>query len=433
VHRKIALLAILAVLALPANGIAESGRGRAVTLAVGGAPAELDVWEWVAREFADRTGIPVRLLRQPTDTGLRRQGLVLAMTAGKPDPDLFLMDVAWLAQFAASGWLAPLDGLPGTGACPSPDDFFPRILELADRWKGRLVALPLYIDGGLLYYRKDLLKRYGYEGPPATWEQLLDASRRIQKEMRREQPGFYAFVWQGAQYEGLVCDFLEFAGADGGIDLDRNGTVVVDTPENRKALAFMRDLIHRWRVSPPSTYTEMKEEEVRLFFQEGNALFERNWPYAFALHREAGSPVRKSTGIAPLPSFRPGRSVSTLGGWHIGISARSDAPEESRKLLCFLTSREIQKELALRLGWNPGRRDVYEDPELLARMPHFRELRSVFETARPRPILPFYTPLSDILQRHLNAALAGKASPEEALSAAQRDMQRAASRYRRAR
>lgn len=433
VHRKLALLAILTALFLPVPGIGESGKGRAVTFAVGGAPAELDVWEEIAREFTDRTGTPVNLLRQPTDTGLRRQGLVMAMNARKQDPDLFLMDVAWLAQFAASGWLAPLDGLPGIGSCPSPDAFFPRILELADHWRGRLVALPLYIDGGLLYFRKDLLERYGYEGPPATWEKLLRASRKIQNEMRKTRPDFFAFVWQGAQYEGLICDFLEFAGADGGIVAKPDGTLVVDTPENRKALRFMRDLIHRHRVSPPSTYTGMKEEEVRLFFQEGNALFERNWPYALALHREAGSPVRDVTGIAPLPSFRPGRSVSTLGGWHIGISAYTDAPEESRMLLCFLTSYEIQKRLALRLGWNPGRRDVYDDPELLARMPHLRSLRSVFETARPRPILPYYTPLSEILQRHLNAVLAGKVSPEDALAAAQREMRMAASRYRRAR
>jgi len=433
VHRKIALLAVLATLFCTGSITAETAGKRPVTLAVGGAPAELDAWEEIAREFSGRTGIPVRLLRQPTDTGLRRQGLVLAMKARKEDPDLFLMDVAWLAQFAASGWLAPLDGPDGAGSCLSPDAFFPRILDLADRWEGRLVALPIYVDGGLLYYRKDLLARFGYAAPPSTWEELLQISRNIQKETRKTRPGFFAFVWQGAQYEGLVCNFLEFAGADGGIRVDRRGRVIVDTPENRKALSFMRDLIHRHRISPPSTYTGMKEEEVRLFFQEGNALFERNWPYALALHREAGSPVREATGIARLPAFRPGRGVSTLGGWHIGISAWTDAPAESRELLCFLTSYELQKRIALRLGWNPGRKDVYDDPELLDRMPHLRNLRSVFEAARPRPILPYYTPLSEILQRHLNAALAGESSPEEALAAAEREMQRTASRYRRGR
>jgi multiple sugar transport system substrate-binding protein len=432
-HRWPALAAFLVLLLLPPAAHGAAGERRPITFAVGGAPAELDAWEAIVREFTERTGIPVDLLRQPTDTALRRQGLVVALAARKTDPDVFLMDVAWLAQFAASGWLAPLDGAAAEGGGPDPAAFFPRIVELVDTFDGRLVALPLYVDGGLLYYRRDLLDRFGVEGPPGTWEELLRVSLRVQREMRRDRPGFYGFAWQGAQYEGLVCNFLEFAGADGGFVEGADGSLGVDTPANRRALAFMRDLIHTHGVSPPSTFTTMKEEEVRRFFQEGNALFARNWPYAYPLHREAGSPVRDATAIAALPAFVPGRGVSTLGGWHVGVSAFSDAPRESMALIRFLTSYEVQKKLALRLGWNPGRTDVYEDPELLARMPHLRELRRVFDTARPRPILPYYTQLSEILQRRLSAALAGRAAPAEALAAAEREMRRVVSRYRQAR
>jgi multiple sugar transport system substrate-binding protein len=429
-NRRAVLFAIAALLLAPAAARGATPDARLVTFAVGGAPAELDVWEAIVGEFTGRTGIPVELLRQPTDTGLRRQALVVALSARVADPDVFLMDVAWLAQFAASGWLAPLDAGTGGQACAPDNVFFPRVLDLVDRHRGRLVALPVYIDGGLLYYRKDLLERFGFTGPPDTWEDLLRASLRIQREMRKDRPGFWGFAWQGAQYEGLVCNFLEFAGADGGIALDEDGNLLVDTQANREALRFMRDLIHLQAVSPPSTYTGMREEEARLLFQGGNALFERNWPYALALHRAPGSPVREVTGIAALPAFGPGRAASTLGGWHVGISAFSDAPEESRKLVCFLTSYAIQKALALRLGWNPGRRDVYEDPTVLVRMPHFGTLRRVFETLRPRPVLPYYAQVSKILQRRLNAALAGRDSPAEALAAAQREIRRAVSRYR---
>jgi multiple sugar transport system substrate-binding protein len=252
----------------------------------------------------------------------------------------------------------------------------------------------------------------------------------VQAGERPANSGFFAFVWQGAQYEGLICNFLEFAGSDGSFTV-KDGSVSVDTPGNRKALRFMHDLIHRHGVSPPNTYTEMKEEEVRRFFQGGNALFERNWPYAFALHEEEGSAVRGKIAIAPVPSFAPGRSVSTLGGWHVGISRFSDAKTESYRLLCFLTSYEVQKKMALHLGWNPGRRDVYEDRDVLERMPHFRKLRTAFENARPRPIVPYYSQLSEILQRHLNAALSGKSSPGEALATAQKQMQAIVSRYHR--
>jgi len=425
---RIAILALLSACLLFALPGSARAQGRTITFAVGGAPSELDFWERLLRDFTAQTQIRVELLRQPTDTSLRRQSLVVALNARKSDPDVFLMDVAWLAQIAASGWLAPLDAPLGKGGCGERGAFFPRIVAVADTYGGRLVALPVYVDGGLLYYRTDLLRKYRLRGPPRTWDELLRDSETVQKGERRNHPRFFAFVWQGAQYEGLVCNFLEFAGAGGGFSV-ADGKVSIDTPGNRKALRVMRDLLHKYRVSPPNTYTEMREEETRLFFQEGNALFERNWPYAWALHEAPGSRVRGATAVAPMPSFARGRGVSTLGGWHAGVSRFSDAKEESFRFLCFLGSYAVQKKLALHLGWNPGRRDVYEDPEVLTRMPHLRSLRAIFENARPRPIVPYYSQLSEILQRHLNAALADRSSPEEALQAAQREMQAIASRY----
>jgi len=400
-----------------------------VTFAVGGAPAEFDQWERIARDFEAGTGIRVELLRQPTDTGLRRQGLTVPLLARQPSPDVFLMDVAWLPQFAASGWLAPLDPFLGKDGCAPKDAFFPRMIDTVDTFGGGVVAVPVYVDAGLLYYRTDLLEKYGLSGPPRTWEELLRESETVQRDERRSRPAFYAFVWQGAQYEGLVCDFLEFAGPEGTFGVD-NGVVAIDTPANRKALRFMRDLIAKYGISPPNTYTEMREEEVRAFFQAGNALFERNWPYAWALHESRGSPVRGKTGIAPLPGWKPGRGAACLGGWHAGISRYSDALTESAKFLCYLASYDTQKRLALSLGWNPGRRDLYADPELLAKNPWFPELLDAFGRARPRPQLPYYSQLSGILQRHLSAALAGESTPEQALSDARREMQALVSRYR---
>jgi multiple sugar transport system substrate-binding protein len=429
---RIRILLLVAVLLLGASGDAHPAGLRppvkTLTFAVGGAPSELDYWEELLREFTARTGIRVELLRQPTDTSLRRQTLSVALLARERDPDVFLMDVAWLSQFAASGWLAPLDPYLGRDGCSGRDAFFPRILELVDTWQGRTVALPVYVDGGILYYRTDLLRKYGIPGPPATWRQLKEAALTVQAGERSGRPGFYGFVWQGAQYEGLVCDFLEFAGADGGVKTV-GGQVIVDTPRNREALRFMRDLIHEYGISPPNTYTEITEEEARAIFQEGNALFERNWPYAWSLHQAPGSKVQGVTGAAPLPGFEPGSGTSCLGGWHIGLSRYGDAAAEGARLIGFLTSRETQKKLALRLGWNPGRMDVYDDPEVSERLPYYKELRAVIERARPRPVVPYYSQVSEILQRSLNAALAGRLSPGEALAAAQREIRDVLSRY----
>jgi multiple sugar transport system substrate-binding protein len=395
---------------------------KAVVFAVGGAPSEVSFWEELLHDFERQSGVRVELLRQPADTDQRRQGLVIALNARQPDPDVFLMDVAWLGLFAASHWLEPLEN--GVEAAP----FFQRVINLVDRQHGHLIALPVYLDCGLLYYRRDLLQRFRLPGPPNTWNELLSQALAVQSGMRKTNPRFYGFVWQGAQYEGLVCNFMEFSGSRGGF-LEQNGKLRVDVAANRTALAFMRDLIRRYRISPPSTYTEMKEEQVRLYFQAGDALFERNWPYAWSLHQSPASKVRNKIGMAPLPAPSNGERVATLGGWHIGLSRFSDRKPEAMKFVRFITSYETQKKIVLQMGWNPGLVDLYDDPDILRRAPHYRELKDILQTARPRPLLPYYTQVSAIAQRYISSVLAGQLSPGNALSAAQREIDALQERY----
>jgi multiple sugar transport system substrate-binding protein len=168
----------------------------------------------------------------------------------------------------------------------------------------------------------------------------------------------------------------------------------------------------------------MKEEEVRRSFQRGDALFERNWPYAWKLHQSEGSAVRGKVGIAPLPHFPGGESASTLGGWHIGISRFSDAKEKAWRFLQFVTSYRTQKALALNLGWNPGREDIYADPEVLAALPHLARLHEVFSHAVSRPTVPYYPQVSEVIQRYANRCLAGTIQPKPALERMQEEIER---------
>ena len=421
-------LALIVVWIFALAGCGEQQEPTSITFAVGGAPAELDFWQVLIEEFQNRSGIQVDLLRQPTDTELRRQGLVTSLRAGTTDPDVFLMDVAWLAQFAASDWLEPLDTHVQANQL-NLDVFFQKVLDLADRYQGQLIALPVYVDGGLLYYRQDLLNKYGFGKPPETWKELLRYSLVIQRGERETNPSFYGFVWQGAQYEGLICNWLEYVGSNTGGAVLKGQRLALDTTANAEATQFMYDLIRTHHISPPNTYTEMKEEEVRAFFQQGNALFERNWPYAWALHQREDSAVRGKIGIAALPHFSGGKSVSTLGGWHIGISKHSDAKQNSLELLKFVLSFDTQKRLALELGWNPGRKDVYVDKQVVEVLPHFAYLRNVFENLQPRPNLPYYTLISEVLQRHINGVLSGKLSAGQALDMAEQETQTIIDRY----
>ncbi len=415
--RRLGMAALsVALLVLACAG--EADKKKPVTLMIGGAPAELDYWEEVIGAFTEESGIAVELMRQPTDTDQRRQSLVVPLRAGEKNPDVFLMDIIWIGQFAASGWLEPLDARIAGGGFDL-NVFFGGIIEFADRYQGHVVALPVYIDAGLLYYRKDLLEEYAAGRVPETWPELVEICTEAQAARREIQPGFWGFVWQGAQYEGLVCTFLEFALSNGGQLVDRAGNLTLDHARNVEALAFMRGLIVSSKVSPPNTYTEMKEEEVRTFFESGEALFERNWPYAWGLHQAEGSPVRDRVGIALLPMFEGGRHVAALGGWHIGMSKSSDRKDDAFRLMEYIVSKDVQKGFALNLGWNPARQDVYDAPEIIKDLPHLVKLKDVFRNASPRPNLPYYSLLSRALQAELNKALSGMVTPEEALRSAQ--------------
>ncbi len=383
------------------------------TIWIGGSPQEVDFWQQLVNEFNKETGDNLQLVRQPTYTDQRRQALVISLEAKQKDPDLFLMDVVWINQFAASKWLYPLDKFAQADSFDT-NNFFPSIINSVDEYKRKLYALPVFMDVALLYYRKDLLHKYGFNQPPETWNELLKMSQKIQKEEQKTNQNFYGFDWEGAQYEGMVCSFLEFISSNCGAII-KNDSLVLNTPENIKALNFMRDLIQKYKISPPSTYTEMKEEQVRRGFQKGNVLFERNWTYAWNLHQSKNSYVKGKTGMTILPHFDSCNSVSTLGGWHIGISKYSDQKKKAWQFIKFITSYKIQKQLVLNVGWNPARQDVYFDKDLLAKIPQLKILYDVFKHTVARPTLPYYSQLSDIIQRYVNDCLAGKIKPENAL------------------
>jgi multiple sugar transport system substrate-binding protein len=345
---------------------------------------------------------------------------VIALASQQPDPDLFLMDIIWLTQFVRSGWLEPMNGYFQEGSL-RPQSFFASVIEKVDRYQDQYFALPAFLDVGVLYYRKDLLREHGLDRPPETWEELLRDSLRIQEAERLRQPNFNGFIWQGAQYEGLVCTFLEFISTFGG-GMSREGRVDLNRKGNLPALQFMQDLIQRYRISPPNTYTEMQEEEVRRSFQRGNALFERNWLYAWNLHQQSGSAVRGRIGMAPLPHAPEAQSAAALGGWHLGISKYSDAKERAWQLAAFLLSRETQTRLMMDLGWYSCRRDVYSDPMVQRNVANVDRLQQIIKQAVSRPDLAYYDHVSVIIQRYVNQCLSGRMNARDALAAMEREI-----------
>lgn len=348
----------------------------------------------------------------PSSSDEQHQFYVLNLAAGSSDFDVFAIDVIWVAEFAAAGWLRDLEKLLPVG---KRGEFFRGPIE-AVSVSGKVYAVPWFIDAGLLYYRKDLLAQYGLP-PPKTWKELMHAASGI----REEQRGLYGFIWQGKQYEGLVCNVLEYLWSNGG-EILRGSDVMVNTRENQAALRFVRNLV-RSGVTPEHV-TTATEEPSREIFGQGKAVFHRNWPYAWRLFQQEGSPVKDKVGVSALPHFDGHESAATLGGWQLAVNARSRYPRAAERFVEFMTSAEAQKALALTVGFQPTRRVLYEDKELIAAQPFLKELYTIFETARPRPVTRHYVRISQAMQSEFSAALAGIKKPEEALQALHAEVDR---------
>jgi multiple sugar transport system substrate-binding protein len=278
------------------------------------------------------------------------------------------------------------------------------------KFDGKIYRLPLQSDGGLLYYRKDLLAAKGIN-PPKTWADLVSASKRLQNP-----PELWGFVFQGKQYEGLVCDFMELVWGNNGDLVDSKGEVKIDRPEAVEALTWLVEAVRRDKISPEGALT-YQEEEARHMFQEGKAVFMRNWPYAWNLMQDDKSPVKGKVGIIPMVRGK-GKNAATLGGWGFAISAFSKHPDESWKLAQFFASEESEKLAYMKGGILPTRKSLFSDPELLKMSPQIKDLYSVLSLTRPRPMIPSYARVSDVLQVHVSAALSGQEEPQAALSAA---------------
>ena len=285
----------------------------------------------------------------------------------------------------------------------------------ANRWQGRLFALPWFVDVGMLYWRTDLMP-----APPETFAALESIARRA----TAGKSAGSGFVWQGARYEGLVTVFLEYLVGYGGAILDAAGHVVVDSPAAVQALTAMNDSIYRDGIVPEAALT-WQEEQTRFAFQNGNAVFMRNWPYAAALLRNPGeSKVAGRFAVTAMPRAS-GESAAALGGAQLAINARSRQPGHAWALIRYLTAPAQLLERAVTTGQFPARRSVYDDPSLASALAIDPEqARATIERAVPRPVTPVYTQLSGILQIHLHRALTRQTTPAAALSGAANEMRR---------
>ena len=367
---------------------------------IGWKPEAPQVWDQAVTDF-ERQNPGIKIVREigPHSSTQFHDLLTQKLKNRDTQLDVFFMDVIWPAEFASAGWALPLDRY----FTATEQEKFLKAPVSANRYRGQIFGVPLFVDAGLLYYRKDLLEKYSLP-PPRTWPELVEAAKTMLSGER--DPNLVGFSGQFKQYEGLICDMMEYILGNGGALWDEKRLVsALDQPRAVEAVRFVRDRIIG-EISHRGVLTYEEPESLALFTQ-GRAIFHRNWPYAWAVTNDPkNSRIAGKVGMMPLPSFPGGRGVAALGGWQLGVSRFSTKPDLAWRFVAFMTSKEIQKRIALSTGRAPTRLSLYDDPEISAKVPQLKALLETFKQAVPRPTTPVYVPLSNIMQRYFSSVLA---------------------------
>jgi multiple sugar transport system substrate-binding protein len=356
---------------------------------------------------AEHPGVRVQSEALTWSSDEQHQFYVINLEGGSPPFDVMMLDVIWVPEFARAGWILDL-----TGQVPPAerDAHFASAIEPAIQDR-RLWALPWFMNVGLLYYRKDLLAKYGL-APPETYDELVRQVRLIQAGER--DPRLDGYLWQGKQYEGGMVNVLEALWANGTRVIDERGRPFPEPERAREALAALRGLIASG-VSPPWV-TAADEELTRRPFGDGRAIFLRGWPYALDLFELPDSRVRGRVGVAPVPRLAHGPvGAASTGGAHLAVSARTRQPALATELVRFLTSDAAQRAMTEGAALRPSRPALYHDPQLIARDATLPALLPLIERGHPRPITPYYLMLSTTLQPEFSAVLVGRKSPARAV------------------
>jgi multiple sugar transport system substrate-binding protein len=338
------------------------------------------------------------------------------LQSGQATVDVIGGDVIWPAQFAAPGYVLDLSDR-------FTDDMKKRHLEgplQATEYDGKTYAVPWFTDAGMFYYRKDLLEKSGFSEPPKTWDEM----KRMGDRIRSNSDVKYGYVFQGARDEGGVVDALEHVWNAGGDVLDGN-TVVIDSPEAAEGLQIRRSMITDGIA--PEASGEYTTQESQAIFTNGDAVFMRNWPFVYGLLADPEtSKVRpEQVDLANIPVSDPEQgSFSGLGGWNFLVNAASeDKLDEIWTFIEFMSSPASQKTFALQSTRLPTLKALYEDREVLEKVPVAALGKEALQNTRPRPVSPYYSDMSLAMAEQFNAALKGSVPVGRALRDLQAELQ----------
>jgi trehalose/maltose transport system substrate-binding protein len=369
----------------------------------------------LASRFTKDTGIKVNVVPHPAASDASYSQLVRAFSQKSSSVDVAMIDVVWPGAFAP--YLVDLKPKLGKQA-----KLHAKGIIQNDTVNGHLVAMPWFGDFGILYYRTDLLQKYGYKSPPKTWQQLFSMAKKIQDGEQKSNPNFYGFVFQGNAYEGLTCDALEWIASSGGGHYIDNGKVTINNSKAKTILDLFRSNIGK---TTPRGVTSYQEGEAHNAFVGGNAAFMRNWPYAYSIAAGADSKVKGKFNVTVLPHGASGKSVGTVGGWQLAVSKYSKHKDASIEFVRYMTSPGVEKFDAIYNTNVPTIPKVARDKAVVKANPYLKpEIANVIRVTRPARFLgTHYNEGSKDIYQGISQILNG-ASASSVLPRIQQELQR---------
>ncbi|MEU5239350.1 ABC transporter substrate-binding protein [Streptomyces lydicus] len=394
----------------PAGAAKAGGRptfeGRGPITYVAGKDASGSVQEMLGRWNKRHPAEKVTFVQLPTDPDAQRQQMIQNAQTKSDAYTVLALDAVWTSEFAAHRWIDRL-----------PEEQFPLSQMLkpiveTGKYRGGLYALPFSSDGGMLYYRTDLLKKARIAKPPATWAEMKADCAKVKK--LPEARGMSCYAGQFQKYEGLTVNFAEAVNSAGGVVTDAKGAPHVDTPQAKRGLDFLVNSFKDGTI--PKDAVTYQEEDGRRAFQTGKLVFLRNWPYAYPLmaKKDGSSKVVDRFRTAPLPGL-DGPGASSLGGHNLALSASAENKATAIDFMKFLSSQEIQRFTLSRAPGAPTYEALYKDPKLIKQYPYLPTLKQSILHAVPRPRVFQYGDVTAAIQQQVYAAMTGSTSSAQAL------------------
>jgi multiple sugar transport system substrate-binding protein len=415
------LSALLAVAACGGGGGSSSPGGAASSGSTADFSKQGDIEVWQGK---DTSGNFPKLIKQfndshpqgkvtfhelPDQADAQRQQMIQNSQIKNPKMAVLSVDVVWTAEFAANGYIEalPNDQFPTEGFLKSAVD--------AATYFNKLYAYPSTSDGGLLYYRKDLLDKYNLK-PPTSFDEMRTACKTIRDGEKNDK--LECFAGQYQKYEGLTVNFAEAVNSAGGVIVGDDGKPNVNTPEAQKGLSTLADMFKTGDI--PKGAVTWQEEQGRQAFQNGTLIFHRNWGYVYNLANktDGSSKIAGKFDVAPLPGIS-GPGVSSLGGHNYAIAKNADNKGTAVDFLKFMSSKDVQKNNTLATSNSPTLEELYTDSDLTKKFPFMPIQLQSIQGAKPRPKAVKYGDVTLAIQDAAYGAIQGQTAPDAALSSLQ--------------